>query len=249
MLCDVLCCLPVQFQRQDQEAAAAAQKPQMKQTGRRPETRRWSKAKKERMMQQALEQQQQQVQQQEHARQGIQQHEEQQQPQQQHASEPHDIRSPAKKGSSSSRLRQLVLTLDSEHQLPAAEAVVDALYATKPLPELLGELTHEQQLHVAMLADMWLLPKLCRSTVWELQVALARHGQLSAAATQQLYSLQAVPDCVLPLLRSMAQQLGDLQAAWADPELKATILSMSVPVFRILLQYQLTKVRSVLSQD
>lgn len=51
--------------------------------------------------------------------------------------------------------REVVLTLQDAEQLPAAMAVLAALYAVKPLPELLAELSDVQQLQAALLADMW----------------------------------------------------------------------------------------------
>lgn len=49
---------------------------------------------------------------------------------------------------------QVVLTLQDAAQEPAARAVLAFLY-DKPLPELLSGLSQEQQLSVAVLADMW----------------------------------------------------------------------------------------------
>jgi hypothetical protein len=44
-------------------------------------------------------------------------------------------------------------------------AVLAALYAVKPLPELLSELPQEQQLQAALLADMWQIPKVSTAAV------------------------------------------------------------------------------------
>jgi hypothetical protein len=48
---------------------------------------------------------------------------------------------------------QLVLELQDAAEQTAALAVLKSLYAVKPLPELLSELTHEQRQQAAVLAD------------------------------------------------------------------------------------------------
>jgi hypothetical protein len=48
---------------------------------------------------------------------------------------------------------RLELQLQDASELQAALAVLQSLYAVKPLPELLSELSQEQQLQAAVLAD------------------------------------------------------------------------------------------------
>jgi hypothetical protein len=57
-------------------------------------------------------------------------------------------------GKDSSRAR-LELTLQDASEQEAALAVLQSLCAVKPLPELLSELSQEQQLQAAVLADKW----------------------------------------------------------------------------------------------
>lgn len=117
------------------------------------------------------------------------------------------------------------------------------LHRVKPLDELLLPLTHEQQLHVALLADRWGLPVLSSAVV----DALEWEGpDVSEAATEQLLSLQAVPDIILTLLESVVLRLlGDLEAVWADPVARARLLSIAPRAMKALLSSDELKVRCV----
>jgi hypothetical protein len=143
---------------------------------------------------------------------------------------------PAGDSSNSSSWPQLVLTLESADQLSAAQSVLQALYCVKELPALLSELAQEQQLQVALLADMWQVPELTNAAVQELKGSVDTHGQLSDVATQQLFALQAVPEFLQALVeRVLLIKLGDLQVVWGDPALATALLEMSLPVMQVFL--------------
>jgi hypothetical protein len=79
-------------------------------------------------------------------------------------------------------------------------------------PELLSELSEVQQLQAAMLADIWQLPAIS-TTIADMLTSIHRsQGKLSATVMRQLLHLQAVPDCLQPLLqRVLLCLLGDLE--------------------------------------
>lgn len=138
---------------------------------------------------------------------------------------------------------QLVLTLQDASEQAAAMAVLAALYLIKPLPELLSELTQEQQLQAALLADMWQVPGVSTAAAQALSEALDTEGGVSAAAGEKLLSLQAVPDCLQPLLkRALLALFGDLEAAWAAAHIRDGLLALSLPVMEALLSFDEIKV-------
>jgi hypothetical protein len=102
-----------------------------------------------------------------------------------------------------------VLTLQDASQVPAALAVLSALYNVKPLPQLLSELPQEQQLHAALLADMWQTPQVSKAAVEQLVHAASSKGEdgaavgLQAASNRQFLQLQAYPACLLPLFSAV----------------------------------------------
>jgi hypothetical protein len=115
-------------------------------------------------------------------------------------------------------------------------AVLEALYATKLLPELLSGLHQEQQLQVAMLADKWELPSISAAAAGELLQELNTAGQLSDAATEQLLTSDAVPSCLEPLLKVLLlSEFGDLEAVWADDALWQQLRGLSLPAMKLLL--------------
>ena len=150
---------------------------------------------------------------------------------------------------------RLVLSLQDAAQLPAALAVLAALYSVKPIPELLSTLPQEQQLHAALLADTWQVADVSTAAV-QLLVDAAKPDQgLSAAAYDQFMGLGATPTCLLPLFkvlvellaqfadpasqatlkRMLLSVLGDLEDVWADPALRKTLLSMPLTAMTVLL--------------
>jgi hypothetical protein len=139
---------------------------------------------------------------------------------------------------------QLVLTLQDAAEQPAAMSVLAALYGAKPLPELLSELSQEQQLQAAMLADMWQLPAISTAAAGCLTKSLKSQQQLSEAVTEQLLHLQAVPDCLQPLLKQvLLQLLGNLEKCWADPTLRDKLLHLPLSSMELLLSCDELKVR------
>jgi hypothetical protein len=141
---------------------------------------------------------------------------------------------------------RLVLTLQDAAQEPAAVAVLAALYSVKPIPELLSKLPQEQQLHAALLADMWQIADVSTTAVKLLVDAATADQGLSEAAYEQYLQLAAPPAGLLPLFEVLvgllAQQtdqrsaatlkrmllsvLGDLEEVWADTALQETLLRL-----------------------
>lgn len=150
--------------------------------------------------------------------------------------------------SSSSIMRpQLVLTLDSADQQPAAMAVLEAMYVAKTVPELLSKLTREhrhwQLLQAAVLADMWELPRFSAAAASQLIEEVNRDGQLSDATTQQLLTSDALPTCLEPLLRVLVLSVfGNLEAVWADEALQTQLLGLSLHEMKQLLSSDKLKV-------
>lgn len=131
---------------------------------------------------------------------------------------------------------QLVLTLQDASEQPAAMAVLAALYGAKPMPELLSELSQEQQLHAAMLADMWQLPAISTAAGDALASTLKVQGELSEAVTEQLLHLQAMPDCLQPLCKQvLLHLLSNLEQCWADPVLTNKLLHLPLASMELLL--------------
>jgi hypothetical protein len=137
-----------------------------------------------------------------------------------------------------------VLTLQDASAKPAAMAVLAARYSAKPMPELLSELSQEQQLQAAMLADMWQLPAISTAAAAALSQTLSLQGKLSEAVTEQLLSLQAVPDCLQPLLKQvLLSVLGNLEQCWTDDDLWCTLINLPLSTMELLLSCDELKVR------
>jgi hypothetical protein len=174
-----------------------------------------------------------------------------------------EISTAANQGSSTKS--RLVLTLQDAAEEPAAVAVLAAMYSVKPICELLSELPQEQQLHAALLADMWQVPGVGTAAVQLLVDAATEDQGLSEAAYKQFVQLAAPPACWLPLfqvlvgLLSEPQQLtdqqsqatlkgmllsllGDLEEVWADEALKNTFLRLPLPAMIMLLSCDELKV-------
>jgi hypothetical protein len=141
------------------------------------------------------------------------------------------------------RRPQLVLELQDSSEQVAALAVLSSLYLTKPLPELLSELTQEQQLQAALLADKWQVPNVSTAATRLLVDALNAESGLSESVQQQVMGAAALPDCLQPLLRRvLLSVLGDLEAAWADAGLQEQLLGLSAPAMELLLSCDELKV-------
>jgi len=132
--------------------------------------------------------------------------------------------------------RQLAITLPDEQQVPVALAVLAALYGVKPIPELLSELSQEQQLHAAVLADMWQIDAVSTAAVQLLQSAAKKLAGLSAAASKQLLSMPAYPEPLAPLVEVVLfSKLGDVEAVWGDAELQELLLGLPLAAMKLLL--------------
>jgi hypothetical protein len=145
----------------------------------------------------------------------------------------------------SDSLPQLVLELQDDFELPAALAVLSAMYLVKPLPELLMELSQEQQLQAALLSDQWQVPNVSRAAAQLLAQAANTQAGLTEAVKQQVLSAAALPECLQPLLkRVLLPLLGDLEAVWADEGLQEQLLALSLPAIQLLLSCDELKVTS-----
>jgi len=159
--------------------------------------------------------------------------------------------------------RRLFVTLQDESQQAAALAVLAALYAIKPLPDLLSPLSQEQQLQAAVLADMWQIPQVSTAVVQVLSEAAGQEGSgLSAPALSIFLNQHVWPACLLPLLpcvaaacvqrrnqqceegltRVLLSVLGDLEEVWADDTLQATLLALPLAAMNLLLSSNKLKV-------
>ena len=138
---------------------------------------------------------------------------------------------------------RLELELQNASEQQAALAVLQSLYAVKPLAELLSELSQEQQLQAAVLADKWQVPHVSSAAAHLLEAALETGDGLADAVQQRLLQDPALPDCLQPLLRSLLLfLLGDLEAALADARLRVQLLALSLPAMELLLSCDEIKV-------
>jgi hypothetical protein len=156
----------------------------------------------------------------------------------------------------------LRLTLDSTEQLPAAEAVIAALYG---VPDAITFLEPAQQVTAAVLADRLGAAAVAKQAVQLLKAAAEAEQGLAAAAIEALASLSAWPGCCYPLLlpvlktaaccadrlveladiaaadtSSRAQHmllavLGNLEAVWRDEQLQELLLQLPLPAMQLLL--------------
>ena len=177
-----------------------------------------------------------------------------------------ETRSKKRHKSASFSRRQLVLTLQDPDEEPAATALLATLYGVKPVNELLGALSQEQQLQAALLADMWQMPAVSTAAVQLLVEAAGSDGNGLTAALQNRFNyLDAHPTCLLPLLKgvvaaglqsgnSPAQRigvkrlllsvLGDLEEVWRDEQLHKALLELPLAAMEQLLSFDELKVRS-----
>lgn len=94
-------------------------------------------------------------------------------------------------------------------------ALLAGMYMVKPWPELLAELTPQQQLQAADLADRWELPVARDAAVKLLQEAACRTDELPALL-EGLLSMEGMQDFLLPVFEQvLVSKYGDLEAVWA----------------------------------
>jgi hypothetical protein len=138
----------------------------------------------------------------------------------------------------------LKLELQDASEQQAALAVLQSLYAVKPLPELLSELSQEQQLQAAVLADKWQVPHVSKAAAQLLEGAARDPGALAEAVQQRMLSAVALPDCLQPLLKIVLLSLfRDLEAVWADAGLQAQLLRLPLHSMELLLSCYELRVR------
>uniref|UniRef100_A0A383WH17 BACK domain-containing protein n=1 Tax=Tetradesmus obliquus TaxID=3088 RepID=A0A383WH17_TETOB len=89
------------------------------------------------------------------------------------------------------------LTIDSAEQLPAAEAVIAAMYR---VPGAVSTLQQQQLVHAVVIADMVGVEVATEQAVKSLTTAAQSEQGLSAAALEALARLAAWPACLLQLL-------------------------------------------------
>jgi hypothetical protein len=124
------------------------------------------------------------------------------------------------------------------------------MYAVGSLPQLLAALPQVQQLHAAVLADMWQMQTVCQAAV-QMLVEATEQDALDEDAFGHFCGLQAHPNCLTPLFRAVATitaperrfrlgrvllaVLGNLEAVWADGNLQALLLSLPLHAMELLL--------------
>lgn len=148
-------------------------------------------------------------------------------------------------------------------------AALAALYSVGPVAELLSQLDQEQQLHAALLADMWQMLIVSDVAVQLLAAAAGGEKGLSDAAISLLLSQDTFPHCILPLIKPvsaaclargskdqkkqlkqmMLSILGDLEEVWVDESLKDTLMGLPLPAMELLLSCDELKVGSCLNND
>ena len=139
---------------------------------------------------------------------------------------------------------RLELELQDASEQQAALAVLQSLYAVKPLPELLSDLSQEQQLQAAVLADKWQVPDVSSAAAELLVGAANTPGALADAVQHMVLAAEVLPDCLQPLQQSvLLSLLGDLEAVWADPTLRGKLLRLPLHAMKLLLSCNELKVR------
>jgi hypothetical protein len=153
------------------------------------------------------------------------------------------------------------LTIDTAEQLPAAEAVIAAMYS---VPDALAGLTLHQLVHVVSIADMLQADAAMQQAI---QALAGTHTDqcLPTAVFDALAALQVLPACLLqhiPALlcrapcccgsttdlaaiaaadssgsvqRLLLAAFGDLEAVWADMAYSELLLSLPLPAMQLLL--------------
>jgi hypothetical protein len=121
-------------------------------------------------------------------------------------------------------------------------AVLAGLYQVEPWSKLLDDLTPQQQVQAAVLADMWELTAASEAAVGVLQAANVDTNILSAVL-EQLLSMAAFPDCLHPVFeRVLLSQYGDLEAVWDSQALQDSLLALPLHAMELLLASDKLKV-------
>jgi uncharacterized protein YegL len=129
-------------------------------------------------------------------------------------------------------------------------AVLAGLYMVKPWVYLLAELTPQQQVQAAVLADMLQLTAAGEAAATLLQVAAGSADSVSAVL-DALLGLATVPDCLLPVFQqALLSKYGNLEAVW-DPAgpygtiLQNALLGLPLQAMEQLLAADKLKVRAM----
>jgi hypothetical protein len=141
--------------------------------------------------------------------------------------------------------KQIAITPPDASYEPAAMAVLEGMYMGKPWVELLADLTPQQQLQAAVLADMWQLPGASTAAVDLLTTPTDDKERLSAML-EGLLSLAAVPELLLPVFEQVLfSRFGDLEAVWAPggAALQDSLMLLPLPAMQLLLASDKLKVR------
>jgi hypothetical protein len=126
------------------------------------------------------------------------------------------------------------------------------MYIVKPWPELLGELKPQQQVHAAVLADMWQLPVATEAAVAVLKTSADSSTEKGQAVLEGLVSLKAVPDFLMLLFeKPVLSKYGNLEAVWgpAGASLQESLLRLPLPAIEMLLASDKLKVRAWAGTD
>jgi hypothetical protein len=146
--------------------------------------------------------------------------------------------------------RHIEATLPDASYEPAAVAVLAGMYMVKPWPELLSDLTTQQQVHAAVLADMWQLPAASDAALQLLKTAADTGSSPDSTdgvsgVLQALFSMAALPGCLMPLLEeALLGRYGNLEAVWNSQRsaLQDSLLQLPLHAMELLLASDQLKV-------
>jgi hypothetical protein len=130
------------------------------------------------------------------------------------------------------------LVIDSAEQLPAAEAVIAAMYG---VPDAISSLEQHHAVQVAAIADMVHAEAAGQQALQVLQEAAKSKEGLTQATLQALAGLPAWPNC---LLQMVPFAFADLQAVWSDAQLQQLLLGLPLPAMQLLLSSDQLRVPS-----
>lgn len=176
-------------------------------------------------------------------------------------------------GSSSKRQAKESVNLDLPDATfgPAAIAVLQGMYQAQPWPKLLADLTPQQQVHAAILADRWGVAAALSEAVGFLTAAADSADEVRMGAmleglftvvvpdslepvldhawqalVDKFGSMPAVPDSVLRVFETgLLRKYGDLEAVWSpdNGELQRSLLSLPLTTMELFLSLDELKVR------
>jgi hypothetical protein len=107
------------------------------------------------------------------------------------------------------------LTIDSAEQLPAAEAVIAAMYG---VPDAISSLEQQQVVHAVVIADMVHAETAQQQVLQALQAAAMSQYGLAAAVLQALAGMSVWTACLLQLLLTIVEHAPCCRDSTADLE-------------------------------